>query len=110
MREALGADVLGASEEMRRWFGPARRGERCLGWDAPRGDDSLAGRLLGRGPRGGVMHLGFTGTSLVLDLDRGLSVALLTNRTLPGRAQLDGIRALRSSVHDAVAEHFSAVG
>ncbi|NOY90481.1 MAG: beta-lactamase family protein [Deltaproteobacteria bacterium] len=109
MKESRGADVLGASEQMQRWFRPARRGERCLGWDTPEGEDSLAGRVLGRGARGGVMHLGFTGTSLVLDLDRGLSVALLTNRTLPGRAQLDGIRALRPSVHDAVTEHFSAV-
>lgn len=100
--ETQGANVLGASEVLQAWFAPAARGERCLGWDRPEGDDSLAGGHLGRGPQGGLMHLGFTGTSLILDLDRGLSVALLTNRTLPGRQHLEPIRALRRAIHDAV--------
>jgi len=103
MDEARGADVLGASEVMQGWFRPAAEGERCLGWDVPQGEGSLAGSVLARGPRGGVMHLGFTGTSLVLDFDRGLSVALLTNRTLPGRQHVDAIRALRPALHDAIA-------
>jgi len=103
MREARGERALNASEVLAQWLCPAAKSERCLGWDIPEGDHSLAGSLLGRGPRGGVMHLGFTGTSLVLDFDRGLSVALLTNRTLPGRSHVDAIRALRPAVHDAVA-------
>src|SRR5690606_12689375 len=63
--------------------GPPPRG---LGFDRPAPEGSSAGALLGRaGPRGAIGHLGFTGCSLWIDLDRRLSVALLTNRTYPGR-------------------------
>lgn len=76
---------------------------RGLGFDRVAGDGSTAGTLLGRsGPLGGAGHLGFTGCSLWLDLDRRVSVALLTNRTLAGRAQVHAIRALRPALHDAV--------
>lgn len=64
---------------------------------------SSAGRYLGDRTPGAVGHLGFTGTSLWIDLARGLVVSLLTNRTLPGRDAL-GIRELRPRFHDAVVE------
>ena len=76
---------------------------RALGFDVPTGPASTAGGL-GDGPRGAIGHLGFTGCSLWLDLDRRLSVALLTNRTLEGRDRVDGIRALRPAVHAAIRE------
>jgi CubicO group peptidase (beta-lactamase class C family) len=79
--------------------------ERALGWDTPsRGVSSLGSRL-GRGPRGALGHLGFTGTSLWIDLDAGLVCALLTNHVHPGGASdRPRIRAFRQRFHDAVAE------
>jgi CubicO group peptidase (beta-lactamase class C family) len=76
---------------------------RALGFDTPSDEGSSAGRYLGKTAPGAVGHLGFTGTSLWVDLARGLSVALLTNRTLPGRDNL-GIRDFRPRFHDAVVE------
>ena len=48
-----------------------------------------------------VGHLGFTGTSLWLDPDAGVAVALLTNRVCPTRAHL-AIRQARPWAHDAL--------
>jgi CubicO group peptidase (beta-lactamase class C family) len=77
---------------------------RALGWDTPTGETSL-GTLLGRGPKGAVGHLGYTGCSLWLDLDRELSVALLTNHVHPsGKADRGRIHAFRRAFHDAVGE------
>jgi CubicO group peptidase (beta-lactamase class C family) len=79
--------------------------ERALGWDTPsRGATSLGSRL-GRGPRGAIGHLGYTGCSLWIDLDAGLVCALLTNHTHPaGTADKPRIRELRQRFHDAVAD------
>jgi CubicO group peptidase (beta-lactamase class C family) len=80
---------------------------RALGWDTPSPAGSTLGDRLGRGPRGALGHLGFTGCSLWLDLDAGVAVALLTNHLAgrpagvgPDRARL---HAFRRRVHDAVA-------
>jgi serine-type D-Ala-D-Ala carboxypeptidase len=82
-----------------------RGSERALGWDTPSGDATSLGTRLGRGPRGAFGHLGFTGTSLWIDLDAGVVCALLTNHTHPaGTADKPRIRAFRRRFHDAVAE------
>ncbi len=82
---------------------PTPGSDRALGWDTP-GDGTSLGERLGRGPRGAIGHLGYTGTSLWIDLDAGLVCALLTNHTHPsGVAQRDRIRAFRRRFHDAVA-------
>jgi CubicO group peptidase (beta-lactamase class C family) len=47
-----------------------------------------------------VGHLGYTGTSFWSDLERGISVILLTNRVHP-YAENDDIRTFRPAVHDA---------
>ncbi len=76
---------------------------RALGFDTPVSTPqrpSSAGTL-GQGPRGAVGHLGFTGVSLWMDLDRALVVALCTNRTALGRSNL-GIRDFRPRFHDGV--------
>ncbi len=78
--------------------------ERALGWDTPSREGSSLGARLGRGPRGAVGHLGFTGASLWLDLDREVVCALLTNHVHPGGADKARIRAFRARFHDAVAE------
>lgn len=48
-------------------------------------------------------HTGFTGTSLVVDPERDVVVALLTNRVYAGRTH-DGIEALRLNLHRLVLE------
>jgi len=80
---------------------------RALGWDTRSPEGSTLGARLGRGPRGALGHLGFTGCSLWLDLDADLPVALLTNH-LAGRPAGVGpdkarLHAFRRRVHDAVA-------
>ena len=83
--------------------------ERALGWDTPsRGGSSLGSRL-GRGPRGALGHLGYTGTSLWIDLDAGLVCVLLTNHVHPGgTSDRPRMRAFRQRFHDAVAEALGA--
>ncbi len=81
---------------------PALGAVRGLGFDRPAPEGSAAGHLLGHGPRGAVGHLGFTGTSLWVDLDRQLTIVLLTNRTFPSRTAIAPIRVQRPRVHDEV--------
>ena len=72
----------------------------ALGWDTPSATASSAGSRVS--PHA-VGHLGFTGTSLWIDLERDAHVILLTNRVHPERHD-DRIRAVRPRVHDAVWE------
>ena len=78
--------------------------ERALGWDTPSREGSALGTRLGRGSRGAVGHLGFTGTSLWLDLDREIACALLTNHVHPSGPDKLRLRSFRARFHDAVAE------
>jgi len=93
-------DALGETRAAFLALDPADGPPRALGFDVPT-PGSTAGRF-GDGARV-YGHLGFTGCSLWIDLDRRAAVALLTNRTLGGRHRVDGIRALRPAFHDAVA-------
>jgi CubicO group peptidase (beta-lactamase class C family) len=89
--------------------GPPFLGTWALGWDTPSERYSSSGRYYSKNSFG---HNGFTGTSLWMDLDRNIAVALLTNRVHPSREN-DAIRALRPLVHDAVLEeviHVRPVG
>jgi serine-type D-Ala-D-Ala carboxypeptidase len=70
---------------------------RALGWDT-RSSPSSSGNLFSRRSIG---HLGFTGTSLWIDLDAGIAVTLLTNRTWPDRCN-QAIRDLRPRFHDVL--------
>ena len=72
---------------------------RTLGWDTP-SQNSLAGKHFSPGSIG---HLGFTGTSLWIDPERQISIALLTNRTWPD-GNNTAIRQVRPEFHDAVME------
>ena len=76
---------------------------RAMGFDTPSKEGSSAGRFIGDQPPGAVGHLGFTGTSLWIDRARQLVVALCTNRTFHGRAEVR-IRSFRPRFHDAVVE------
>lgn len=74
---------------------------RGLGWMLRSIENSSAGHHMS--PRS-FGHTGFTGTSLWIDPERQLVVALLTNRVYWGR---DGaaIHNLRRLVHDTIVEH-----
>jgi CubicO group peptidase (beta-lactamase class C family) len=71
---------------------------RALGWDTPTPGHSTAGEYFSSRSIG---HLGFTGTSLWIDLERQVIVVLCTNRVHPSR-QVTGIQRLRPAVHNLV--------
>jgi CubicO group peptidase (beta-lactamase class C family) len=75
----------------------------ALGWDTPTPGQSTSGAHFS--PRS-IGHVGFTGTSLWIDLDAGAIVVLLSNRVhlLAKRSRF----SLRPQVHDLVREAFLA--
>ncbi len=75
----------------------------ALGWDTPTAGNSSSGQYFSPNSVG---HLGFTGTSLWIDLDRELIVVMLTNRIhqYAKRSRFD----LRPKVHDAIFEGLTA--
>ncbi len=72
----------------------------ALGFDTPSARGSSAGRYFSANSVG---HLGFTGTSFWLDIDRGIIVVLLSNRVHPSRGN-EKIRTFRPRIHDAIME------
>lgn len=93
------------TETVRRFFHRSARGSRPLGFDAPSEKDASCGRHFSDHTVG---HLGFTGTSLWIDLDNAVIVVLLTNRVHPSRRN-ERIRTFRPALHDAVMEAFFLV-
>ncbi len=77
-------------------------GESCwrLGFDTPSSGRSSSGRYFS--PMS-VGHLGFTGTSFWIDLERNVIVVLLTNRVHPSRDNIK-IREFRPYFHDFLME------
>ena len=75
----------------------------ALGWDTPTEGASSSGKYFSSKSIG---HLGFTGTSLWIDLERELIVVMLTNRVhqVAKRSRFD----LRPKVHDAIVEGLTA--
>ncbi len=75
----------------------------ALGWDTPTRGASSSGQHFGERSIG---HLGFTGTSLWIDLERELVVVLLTNRVhlVAKKSRFE----LRPEIHDLVYEAFLA--
>ncbi len=71
---------------------------RGLGWVLNRNGAASCGPTFSRSSFG---HTGFTGTSLWIDPERDLVVALMTNRVYHGR-DAEAIIALRPAVHDAI--------
>lgn len=75
----------------------------ALGWDTPTEGTSSSGRYFSRTSIG---HLGFTGTSLWIDLEAEAVVVLLTNRVhLVAKRSKFGLRPV---VHDLIREAFAA--
>jgi len=79
---------------------------RVLGFDAPSLTGSSAGIHFSRNSIG---HLGFTGTSFWMDLDKLVIVILLTNRVHPSRENVK-IKGFRPVLHDIVMENLSERG
>jgi len=75
----------------------------ALGWDTPTEGASSSGRHFSARSIG---HLGFTGTSLWIDLERELVVVMLTNRVhqIAKKSRFE----LRPIVHNAIVEAFEA--
>jgi len=75
----------------------------ALGWDTPTEGQSSSGQYFSRDSVG---HLGFTGTSLWIDLERELIVVMLTNRVhlIAKRSHF----GLRPQIHDLIYEGLTA--
>jgi CubicO group peptidase (beta-lactamase class C family) len=72
--------------------------DKALGFDTP----SRTGSSCGQGfSQDSVGHLGFTGTSFWMDLERSVIVILLTNRVHPSRDN-ERIKKFRPELHDTV--------
>ena len=97
---SLGMVALGELEAPdKAWLTRERPGGSLrAGFDGKSAEGSSAGERMGPRTFG---HLGFTGTSLWIDPDARVVVALLTNRVCPTREHL-GIRSLRPRAHDAL--------
>jgi CubicO group peptidase (beta-lactamase class C family) len=77
---------------------PPPGSSRALGWDTPTLGKSSSGDFFSTRSIG---HLGFTGCSLWIDLERQIIVAFCTNRVHPTRGAT-GIVQLRPAVHNLV--------
>ena len=76
---------------------PPVDGSRALGWDTPSANSSSGAHFSVHS----IGHLGYTGTSLWIDLEQHFAVVLLTNRTWPDRST-QAIRQVRPAFHDAL--------
>ncbi len=90
-------ELAGASVELQAQTANDLRG---LGWMLKSPSNSSAGDKFSAKSYG---HTGFTGTSLWIDPEEKLVVALLTNRVYAGREQ-PGIHDLRRDIHDIIAD------
>jgi len=86
---------------LRSFFARQENSERALGFDMPAAQEPSCGKYF---PPDAVGHLGFTGTSFWMDLERQISIILLTNRVHPSRDNIR-IRDFRPLLHDAVMEN-----
>jgi len=87
-----------APKTIRKYFTKYKGDARVLGFDTPDPVDSSCGHYFSPKTIG---HLGFTGTSFWMDLEKEVNVILLTNRIHPTRENVR-IRAFRPIIHDMV--------
>lgn len=97
-----GAAKIFDSELTRRFLSRNEHTGRALGFDTPSAVAPSCGRFFSKKTIG---HLGFTGTSFWMDLDRNITVILFTNRVHPSRDNTR-IKAFRPALHDAVMKNF----
>ena len=73
------------------------------GFDIPAQNNSSCGKLFSRKSRG---HLGFTGTSFWMDLEREIIIVFLTNRVHCSRSNRE-IKKYRPMVHDCIMQELN---
>lgn len=78
----------------------------ALGWDTPSEANSSSGRYFSRNSVG---HLGYSGTSIWMDLERDVIVIFLTNRVHPTRNN-QMIRTFRPALHNLIMEKLGRSG
>ena len=83
---------------VQQFFQTDKNSDRALGFDTPSVSGASCGNYFSKRSVG---HLGFTGTSFWIDLDRSIIVILLTNRIHPWRGNIK-IKSFRPRLHDAV--------
>lgn len=74
-----------------------------LGWDRPDAENSQSGSHYSKYAMG---HLGFTGTSIWIDLQKQLYIILLTNRVHPEGTKNEAIKEFRPLIHNLLLESF----
>ncbi|MCC6620238.1 MAG: beta-lactamase family protein [Deltaproteobacteria bacterium] len=89
------------------WERPTDGATWALGWDTPSPGASSAGATVGGDAVG---HLGFTGTSVWVEPERGLVIVLLTNRVALGPEAQARLKAFRPRFHDEVRAALGRVG
>ena len=77
----------------------------ALGWDTPSPENSSSGKYFSKKSVG---HLGFTGTSIWIDLERDVVAIFLTNRIHPTRKN-EKIKAFRPRLHDLLMEELGVI-
>ena len=100
--QGRGVESVLPSDWVRLFLKVPHDGGRPLGFDVPSANPPACGRHFSRNSVG---HLGFTGTSFWVDLDRSVIVILLTNRVHPSREN-GAIKDFRPVLHDAVMSGF----
>ena len=73
-----------------------------LGWDTPSSESSQAGKYFSKHTIG---HLGYSGCSMWMDLEKDFHVVLLTNRVHP-TSKNEAIKEFRPKIHNAIYENF----
>lgn len=73
-----------------------------LGFDKPTALGSSSGKYFSKNSIG---HLGFTGGSFWIDIEKGISISLLTNRVMSDEDNR-AIKLFRPLVHNAIMEYF----
>lgn len=104
----FGEENLLKQDTVRRFIDPYVGKDRALGWDIP-SPNSTAGAI----SKKSIGHLGFTGTSIWIDLEKKRMVTLLTNRVIMGfgkgneeefKKRVSAMNAFRREVHQSVWE------
>ena len=72
--------------------------DRTPGWDTPSGPSPSSGQYFSNRSIG---HLGFTGTSLWIDIKQAVAICVLTDRVAYGEDKTK-IQSFRPKIHDAV--------
>jgi len=92
-------------ETLKMFFEKKKESSWALGFDTPAAQKSSSGKCFSEKSIG---HLGFTGTSFWIDLEKGITIVVLTNRVLCGDDLAD-IRLFRPTIHDTIMKYVMGI-